>query len=69
MAKRVVAMVICSNCIHEYVKKETYVVAKKSYRGNPENNDEYHTQYCVKCLKDKDSYLRIVSSPVETKKK
>lgn len=68
MAKRVVSTVVCTNCLEEFVRKETYTVARKMHRGVEDNHDEYYAPYCVDCLKDKDTYLRIISSPAETKK-
>jgi hypothetical protein len=70
MAKREISMVVCTNCLDEFPRKETYTVSRKMHRGVEENHDEYYTPYCEDCLKDKKSYLRIIKSPeIKEKKK
>lgn len=69
MAKREIAMAICSNCIESFPRKDMYTVTRKMHRGHPEDTGEYCTIYCKDCLKDKDTYLKVIAEPKKVEKK
>ncbi len=69
MAKRVISTTVCSNCLDDFPTKEMYTVVRKTHRGVEDNNDEYYTPYCKKCIKDTSFYLRIYKEPVPPKTK
>lgn len=60
---REVSMIVCTNCLEDFPRKETYTVARKMRRHDENNHDEYYAPYCKGCIKDKESYLRIISEP------
>lgn len=60
---RQISFTVCSNCLDDFPSKEMYTVSRKSHRGVETNSDEYYAPYCKKCLKDKESYLKIISEP------
>lgn len=66
---RQVSLTICTNCLEDFPSKELYTVSRKSHRGVETNHDEYYAPYCEKCLKDKKSYIKIISEPKVKQKK
>lgn len=62
MAKREISTTVCSNCLEEFVTNEMYTVARKKHRNVEHDTDEYYSPYCVNCLDDKKSYLRIIKA-------
>jgi predicted nucleic-acid-binding Zn-ribbon protein len=66
---RQVSTTVCSNCLEDFPSKELYTVSRKSHRGIETNHDEYYAPYCKKCLKDKPSYIKIISEPKILKQK
>jgi len=66
---REVSLTICTNCLEDFPSKDLYTVSRKSHRGVETNHDEYYAPYCTGCLKDKASYIKIISEPKSMKLK
>ena len=58
---------ICSGCITEFPDNDLYEVYKEVHGGHPDRG-YYRAHYCAKCIKKKDSYVKINKEPKNKKK-
>jgi len=57
---------ICSGCLGDFKDNDLYTVSRQMNRENPKNG-YYSAPFCEKCIKDKDSYHKIVKEPKNKK--